>query len=403
MCIRDRVYALAIDSSNNQLYVGGNFGTVQDTTNTVALSAKYVARWDISNNVWRQLGNTVYNGTNTNVYALALDSSNNQLYVGGGFTTVQDISNTVALSANYVARWDISNNVWKQLVNGVSSNVYTFTFNRLTNQLYLGGSFTSVYSQIINANRIARWDIANNVWARLGNYLYNGTNSVVKALALDSSNNRLYVGGNFTLVQDTTNTVALSAKCVARWDISNNVWRQFGNTAYNGTSAAVQALALDSSNNQLYVGGQFTTVQDISNTVALSAKYVARWDISNNVWRQLGNTAYNGTNNQVYALAIDSSNNQLYVGGNFGTVQDISNTVALSANCVARWDISNNVWRQFGNTAYNGTNNIVNALALDSSNNQLYVGGAFITVQDTKNTVALSAKQIARWDISNNV
>jgi hypothetical protein len=462
------VNALELDNSRNQLYVGGSFTLVQDTTNTVALSANRIARWDISNSVWRQLGNTntSFNGTTTAVKALSLDSSNNQLYVGGDFTTVQDISNT-SLSANRIARWDISNNIWRQLgnttfngtndivnsisLNNINNNVYfggnftlinseIKTFNRIarwdisnniwkqfgdssfngviggnvnsismnnvTNKVYIGGDFTSLNINITNNhNRITRWDISNNVWRQFGNTTYNGTTTgQVNALSLDNSRNQLYVGGAFTAVQDTINIVALSAKGIARWDVSNNIWRQFGNTTSNGTNGNIKALALDVSINQLYVGGDFTSVQDLSNIAALSAKRIARWDISNNVWRQFGNTTSNGTfDGTVNALVLDPSNNQLYMGGSFTTVQD-STTTSLSAKRIARWDISNNVWRQFGNTTYNGTfDGTVNALELDNSRNQLYVGGSFTLVQDTTNTVALSANRIARWDISNNI
>jgi CTP:phosphocholine cytidylyltransferase-like protein len=397
------VNALALDSSNSQIYVGGSFTTVQDVSNTTALSAKYVTRWDISNNVWIQLGNTTYNGTNGAVNALTIDPSNSQLYVGGTFTTVQDLSNTVALTANRIARWDISNNVWRQLgntsYNGTNNTVSTLSWNPLTSSLYLGGSFTLINLLLLTAaNRIARYDVSNNVWRQFGNNSYNGTNNTVNALALDSSNSQLYVGGAFTTAQDISNTTALSTKYVARWDISNNVWRQFGNTTYNGTNNSVNALSLDSSNLQLYVGGAFTTTQDISNTTALSVNYTARWDISNNAWKQMGNTTYNGTNGTVNTLSWNPLSTNLCVGGTFTKANYYINTKSLN-NYITKWDISNNYWNQAGNILYNGTNNTINAVELDSSNNQLYVGGSFTSVKDPKNTNGLSVNRIAKFGV----
>ena len=397
------VNALAVDSSNNQLYVGGSFTTVQDISNTIALSAKYATRWDISNNVWRQLGNTTYNGTNGVVNSLTIDPSNSQLYVGGAFTSVQDLSNTVALSANYAVRWDISNNVWRRLgnasYNGTNTTVNTVMWNPLTSSLYLGGSFTSINLLLLNAaNRIARYDVLNNVWRQLGNNSYNGTNNTVNTLAIDSSNSQLYVGGAFTTAQDISNVAALSTKYVAGWDISNNVWRQFGNTTYNGTNATTRTLAVDSSNNQIYVGGDFTTVQDISNTTALTVNYTARWNISNNAWNRIGNTTNNGTNGTVNTMSWNPLSTTLYVGGSFTKANYYINTKSLN-NYITEWDISNNYWNPVGNILYNGTNTTVNAVELDISNNQLYVGGSFATVKDTKNTTGLSAKSIAKWAI----
>jgi len=461
------VYTIVKDISRNTIYVGGAFTIVYDNSNSSGLSANYVARWDISNQTWRQFGNNTYNGTNASVRALEVDISNGQIYVGGQFTTVQDTTNVPALSVKYVARWDISNQTWSQFgnntYNGTNNAVLAIALDNSNSQLYVGGQFSTVQDSsnttAISAKYVARWDISNKTWRQLGNTTYNGTNSFVYALVLDSSNSQVYVGGGFTTVQDVSNTVALSAKCVARWDISNKTWRQFGNTTYNGTNTTVYALALDSSNNQLYVGGAFTTVQDVSNSTALSANRVARWDISNQTWNQFGNNNYNGTNNNVNAFTLDISNRQLYVGGAFTTVQDVSNTAALSANYAVRWDISNQIWKQFENTLNNGTNNVVNTLALDNqssnvylggtfteintnllstnriarldisnqtwnqfgnnsyngtndnvnaftldiSNQQLYVGGAFTTVQDVSNSTSLSANKVARWDISNQI
>jgi citrate lyase gamma subunit len=397
------IYAISLDSSNVQLYVGGGFTTVYDNSNTSGLSANRVARWDISNQTWMQLGNTTYNGTNNLIQGLLVDSSNSQVYVGGSFTTVQDVSNTVALSANRVARWDISNQTWRQFgnttYNGTNNQVYAFSIDSLRGQLYVGGAFATVQDVSntvgLSANNIAKWNISNQTWAQLGNTTYNGTNSGVNWLTIDTLNSQLYVGGSFTTVKDVSNTVALSAKNVARWDISNQTWRQFGNNAYNGINNTVRALYVDNSYSKVYIGGDFLSI----NMAATSANNIAEWDISNQTWRQFGNTTYNGTNAAVKALAIDSSNAQLYVGGGFSTVQDVSNTVALSTKNVARWDISNQTWRQFGNTTYNGTNGAVNAFALDGSKAQLSVGGAFTTAQDISNTTALSTKYVANVSV----
>jgi hypothetical protein len=169
----------------------------------------------------------------------------------------------------------------------------------------------------------------------------------------------------------------------------------------------VNALELDSSNNQLYVGGDFTKVQDTTNAVALSAKYVARWDISNNVWKQLGytntngvNSAYNGTGAIVYGLALDVSNSLLYVGGNFTNVNDsINTTYGLKTSNLAIWNIPYNSWKKIESIYCSGTSGTVRALVLDSSNSLLHVGGSFTTIIGT-NTSALN---IASYDYSSNI
>ena len=84
-----------------------------------------------------------------------------------------------------------------------------------------------------------------------------------------------------------------------------------------------------------------------------------------------------GTNDQVNALALDGAGN-LYAGGRFTTAG------GTAANYVANWNGSD--WNAMG-----GTNDQVNALAVDGSGN-LYAGGRFTTAGGT------AANHIAKWN-----
>src|SRR5207247_2333982 len=111
---------------------------------------------------------------------------------------------------------------------------------------------------------------------------------------------------------------------VAKWN--GSTWSALG----QGVDNTVRALALDSGGN-LYAGGDFTTAGGIS------ANHVAKWNGS--TWSKLGTGMNNGTDNSVYALALDSGGN-LYAGGDFTTAGGIS------ANYVAKWNGS--TWSALG-------------------------------------------------------
>ena len=116
----------------------------------------------------------------------------NQLFVGGDFTSV----NGYSISANYVASWN--GNSWNILGSnstnsGVNGSVQTLAMNG-TNNLFVGGSFTSVAGNSISANNIAAWD--GNSWYTI----VNGLNEYVKAIAINSTN--IVLGGTFTLTPD---------------------------------------------------------------------------------------------------------------------------------------------------------------------------------------------------------
>ena len=189
------------------------------------------------------------------------------------------------------------------------------------------------------------------------NALGSGLNRPVRSLALDSNNN-LYVGGDFT------DAGGIPAHYIAKW--SGSTWYALG----GGLNGSVRSLALDSSNN-LYVGGNFTRAGGIGGKISHN---IAKWNGS--TWYALGNGR--GLNGSVTSLALDSNNN-LYVGGYF------TQAGGIPANNIAKW--SGATWYALGG----GLNDSVASLAFDSNNN-LYVGGYFIDAG------GIPANNIAKWD-----
>ncbi|MBU4224407.1 MAG: hypothetical protein KKC71_01120 [Chloroflexi bacterium] len=95
-------------------------------------------------------------------------------------------------------------------------------------------------------------------------------------------------------------------------------------------------------------------------------------------WSPLGS----GMNNIVYALAFDSSGN-LYAGGSF------TSAGGTPANHIAKWNGES--WSPLG-SGVNGEDVVVYALAIDSSRN-LYAGGSFASAGGVDGT-----SHIAKWD-----
>jgi hypothetical protein len=138
------------------------------------------------------------------------------------------------------------------------------------------------------------------------------------------------VGGNFTSTSDAT-TTGLLANYVAYWNVETSRWIQMGGTTAttNGTNALVSALALDFSKNA-FLGGNFTKASTTAGDI--SANYGIVWTPSTANWSNLGAALYrNGlTDGSCNALALDSSNQRIYVGGSFTTVKYSSNVLLSS-------------------------------------------------------------------------
>ncbi len=376
------VYALAVNGTD--LYVGGSFTTAGGST------ANYVAKWDGSS--WTALG-TGTNGVNGTVNALAV--SGTDLYVGGYFTTAGGSSaNSVAKwngtswlplgdglsgivkslavigtdlytagefttaggsTANRVAKWNGSS--WAAL--GTGTNGVNGTVNALAvigTDLYTAGEFTTAGGS--TANRVAKWN--GSSWTALGTGT-DGVNNLVYALAVNGLD--LYVGGGFTYLGDNSTI----ANRIVKW--SNNSWLPFNAYGTLGANNYIKAIAV--MGQDIYIGGSFTKVGDL-----VTANYIAKWNITNKTWSELGV----GLNNAVNALAVIGTD--LFVGGLFTTAG------GSSANYIAKWDGTG--WSVLEGTGTNGTNNIVNALAVIGTD--LYVGGGFTAAGGS------SAYRVAKWN-----
>ena len=300
------------------------------------------------------------------------------------FGAVQGI--TPAYNYKYIVGYDNSNSIFFPLgkggsdvgSNGTNGSVWSIVLDGSSN-LYVGGSFTTLYdpsNTSITGNRIGKWTPTTNSWTVMGgNTASNGFNNTVTTLALDTSYNYLYAGGSFTTCYNVSSSI--TSYYSARWNLGASGWSVMGgNPSGANLNNTVYAMAFDSSKN-VYVGGAMT--QYYNSATVTGCNRVIKWNAATNQWSLPGGLANAGTNNTVNALAVDVCNNMLYAGGAFTTVTD---TAARNYQYVAKLDILNSTWSPIGITTSNGTSGTVNALSIDMSNQSLYVGGAFSFVND---------------------
>jgi hypothetical protein len=206
--VNSSVYALAVDANHN-LYAGGSF------TNAAFPEADYIAMWNGS--AWSALaGNGASNGAlNSSVFALAIHGTN--VYVGGSFTTVLNTSNISIPNAERLAKWDGS--TWSAMdgiTSPTSNDVYKLAVSG--SDLYVGGFFNDL-NGISAADRVARWD--GSTWSALGSNGANDgvLNGYVNDIVVNGT--RVYIGGIFTNVQNGIGIAQNSVDYIAMWDGTN--------------------------------------------------------------------------------------------------------------------------------------------------------------------------------------
>jgi hypothetical protein len=369
----------AVVDAGSVVYVGGDFAYAG------GVAANNIACWNKATRTWSVLGSAAQNGTNKGVEVMILIGT--ELYVGGAFTTVSSSSQN-GVSVGNIAKWDTINGVWSPLgsasQNGTNLFGFVNAFAVIGDDLYVGGSFTTVGSSTqsaISAKGVAKWSLSQESWSPLGTGAQNGLAGTVFGLAVSGSD--LYVGGSFSTVSSSTQN-GISANNVAKWSTETSEWSPLGSAAQNGTSFTVKSLA--AKGGSIYAGGNFLTVSS-STQSSISARRVARWDVAGSTWAPLGSASQNGTASNVEAMVMRSGD--LYVAGGFSTVSSATQN-SISAKGVARWNETTGTWSQLGSATQNGVSGgsaTVDALAL--SGTDLYVGGYFDSVSsDTQNAIA---------------
>src|SRR5207244_1225665 len=116
------------------------------------------------------------------VYAIAVSGSN--VYIGGGFTTINGSTMT------HIAKYNGS--TWSALGFGAVDTVRAIaTFG---SYLYAGGDFNTAGG--VSAHHIARYDTGSGQWSALtGEDGTNGVDGPIYAIAV-ASTGRIYVGGD---------------------------------------------------------------------------------------------------------------------------------------------------------------------------------------------------------------
>jgi hypothetical protein len=364
----------AITVSGTDIYLGGAFGGVYDSTGFK--STGYIAKYNGSS--WLQLGGKVSGGA---VNTIAV--SGTDIYVGGEFTDVSDSSGTK--KASQFAKlneslWTLASPIGdgSQYVNSVNNIVI------VSNEIYIG-----TYSNILLYN----FQNPNPIWDSCG------TNNKVLAIAVSGTD--IYVGGDFTAVYDSTGTKYANriAKYNGSWSLVGNTGSGTSSNTTNGTSDIVKAIAV--SGTDIYVGGSFTAVYDSTGTKYANriAKYNGSWSLLGNTGSGTGNINGNNGTGDVYETSavsvntiavIDASN--IYVGGSFTAVYDSEGKLKYT-NYIAKYNGS--LWSFVGfNNNYNGTGDIVNTIVV--SGTDIYVGGDFTAVRDRNGIIY--ANKIAKYN-----
>jgi hypothetical protein len=426
---QNEVYAMAL--SGTDIYVGGEFTTVYDSTGPIC--ANRIAKYNTLTSSWSVLGFSVPpdsvnagNGTNGSVRAIAV--SGTDIYIGGYFTQVYSASgiNTSVIYANRIAKYNTGNNSWSVVgssgvnsgntLNGTNGIVYTITVSGT--DIYVGGVFTEVYSSTpLYANRIAKynngnWSVLGSSGAASGNKL-NGTNGQVRAIAVSGTD--VYIGGDFTEIYSNKTIYANRiAKYNGNWSVLGG--RVSGTTAaignkLNGTNGEVRAIAINPADTSyLYVGGSFSEVynDDTKYMNNIAIYWMSQWLTVGSV-SSVANHKQNGVNGLVMSIVFSGiaplytadnvTGRTIYICGQFSEAYNSSSQIRYP-NGMAKY--MGGSWYEIGSSisTQNGINGYGSSILV--SDTKVYVGGYIGGQNDTSgyylsNHIVMFDEAVGSW------
>jgi hypothetical protein len=337
----------AVLVSGSQVYIGGDFTTVSDTTSH---SANHFAIYNTGASTWSTLGT----GMDASIYALALDAQGH-VYAGGQFNHAD------GLSEGKISEWNGS--FWHTMSTtfgdtGMDNDVAALYLQG--DYLYAGGSF--IYAGGYVANRVARWNITNAGWLGLGG----SVNHLIRSMAMGGDS--LYAGGYFISAGGE------NAAGVARWDIQTDDWTPLVGSLTGCTYDSCftpYVLSVLAVGNDLYVGGSFTYAAG-QFTVG-----IARYNLVDQKWHVLGSSGIScaAANCAATVNAMVYDGQCIDVGGNFDHAGGVA-VGNLAVYCPATDSWSALTWRDLNGTYNIATDGPVDAMAFDRYGD-LYIGGDF--------------------------
>lgn len=344
------VYALALQP-NNQLLVGGDF----TTANSVPRNRIARLNSDGSLDPGYSLPSDSY-GASGDVRSIAVQTDG-RILIGGLFTNVNSIARS------YIARLN-SDGTLDSLFNpgsGADNPVYAVaqTFENGNPMVLLGGAFATVNGATYNGVAQLNSDGTPDITFNSGGL---GANGTVYALAVQSDG-KILIGGDFTSYNGVTNLCH-----IARLNPNGSVDTNFMASSF-GASDSVHAIAVQL-DGRILIGGLFTSV----NGVALN--HIARLNTDGTVDGNFNSGL--GANDSVFTIALQSDT-RIVLGGEFTTCSGVTRNRITRLNPDGTVDPAIN----FGS----GANDFVAAIAIQEDtitdyptnvpDEKIIIGGGF--------------------------
>ena len=361
-----KAYCCYVDASTTRLFIGGNFDTV--TVNGTSQTCNNIAYLqDNSLNAFALITPSGSNGLNNTVYSIRGDPSvPGKILIGGEFVETGPGGLTTALgrvafAALNGSNWDFSQGPSVGSIGPLINNEAVFDVikfnNGTTDVLVIGGSFTQ-YDGTNACKYIIGYNLSSGAYLQIGNpggsFGYEAFNGTVKCFEYVSSQNNLYVGGSFTTVAGNSRQ---NCTYFASNDLTTAEPYDFPTTCESIYYNPTQAIIWRGGGSQFGINTSFYTGSQLSNGLTINYKnaffYRVGFNVTYFVNQAGGNGAYIYDPASTYtqwSLPIDNPVwNATITGFTYIKAPDKGDTFTLIGTLIGGTGISGPYWYQVAN------------------------------------------------------
>ena len=384
------VKALAIQPSDGKIIIGGDFTTVQPIGTTSLVGRAYIARYNTDGSL-----DTTFDPNLNGECAVISILPNNQILIGGNFTTLAPHEQTTQIDDFYMAELNPDGTVYTAFNPDPNTDVFVIT-QQSDGKILIGGNFTTLQPNGAHTatfrNHIARLNADGSLDTAFDPEANSGVGAIVEL-----PDDKILVGGAFTQFSPgqgsaTSPVTAVQRDYLARLNSDGTV-----DTSFNpNPDAAVNSIVLASDGASIYVGGDFNAFLATAQAVATPRNFIARLNPDGTLDPDF-DPFLNSDVGRIVALPNDA----VLVSGDFTTSQPTGTMVAAgNFTSIGGLPTCNYVaeLREDG-TANNlflpNPNGPVNALAVQA-NNKIVLGGNFTTLEPKGAQTATTCNYVAR-------
>lgn len=383
----------AMGLTANDIFLGGTFTSgggrlrrnlAEININTDVDGAGAATDWDV-----------VVNGP---VRSIVAKEGGSGLYIGGAFSAVTARNATASDTRNNIAFLSTPGGAvedWDPSITGGGAVVNAMALSPDQGTLYVGGLFdtiaTTTRNNIASLNTTVPGVGGLNVVNPTGIGINDGADQEVHALVVSSDNSLVFAGGAFDNIGGKTRPRVAAIKTTTGVPLASELWAV---STVNGT---VRSLALSGDDKTLYLGGDFTNINDGTSE---TRNHVAALEINSGSgkWGLVSTVDPNVTGASVYSLGLSSDDEMLWMGGQFSDVNGVGR------NHVARYNLKESLVTAWNPDVSTGTR--IYATERTANDSLEIIGGDFTVLGTNPNFIThrnLAVFDTARPTVTNHI